>query len=406
MVQQHPVDERRVPAAILRWVTLLDLFRDAGHQVTAVGPNTRLRFERREFRGVTQLLVPTPGTRIKSLDMLFFALLLGPVLLAARRRFRPEIWFVDELFVCFGLLWLRLFHRRETVCYDVMGIHYYQVRKNNRDPLRHLLLANLYGLMEHITLACSTFVTTINEAHREVLTRWSRRPCHVIRDAADFASVSAKAPADLELPPKAPGRIFMTFVGKVSNRRLDGLFDVLPSVMRRAPELDLVIVGDGPFGGRYRRRTAELGLADRVLFTGFVPHGHLPFHVAQADIAYSDDWSDIGFPMKVYEYMALGAAILVEDTPAVRELMRDGENCLLYEGREGLETAILRLAGDPGLRERIGRRAAEEAAELHTWEDRLRGFEELFRRYGRQSRSGTGPAPDEDPATGRREGDA
>lgn len=379
LVQQHPVDEERIPAAILRWTTLLDQFRDAGHEVTAIGPNDRMAFGERVFRGVPQLLVPTPGSRSKGLNMAVFALLLPIALLKARRRFRPEAWFVDELFVFLGVLALKILHPRDAICYDVMGIHWYQVRKNNRSLLRHGLLAPLYGLLEHATLWSSTFVTTVNEAHAEVLRRWTSRPVFVIRDAAGFAPVPDGEA--VPLPLKGPDDVFLTFVGKISNRRLDDLFAVLPEACRALPELKAVVVGNGPFFEHYRAEARRIGLEERVVFTDFVPHRHLPAHVRQADLCYSDDWSDIGFPMKVYEYMALGAAILVEDTAAVRETMRDGGNAVLYHGRAGLLEGILRLAGDGDLRRRIGAAAESEARELHRWELRRAEFEALFARF-------------------------
>ena len=376
LVQQHPVDEERIPAAILRWVTLHDHLLARGHQVCSVGPNTRWRLETRNFRGAPQLLVPGPGSGIKALDMAAFALLLGPALLAARRRWRPQAWFVDELFVCFGLALLRLRHRREAVVYDVMGIHYHQVRKHNRNWFRQYPLAWLYGAMEHLTLWGCTVVSTVNEAHRQVLRRWTRRPVEVIRDAADFPHPAA---AD-GLPPKETGDVWLTFVGKISNRRLDDLYQILPDLMAAATALRLVVLGNGPFHRRYVDWTARLGLAARVHFADFVPHAQLPAWLERSDIAYSDDWSDIGFPMKVFEYMALGRAILVEDTPAVREVMRHEGNCLLYHGLEGLREGILRLAGDIGLRERLGRAAADEARRLHGWSGRIDQFEALFGR--------------------------
>ena len=381
LVQQHPVDEERIPAAILRWVVLHDRLLARGHKVCSVGPNWRWKLETRTFRGAEQLLVPGPGTGIKALDMLVFALLLGPVLLVARRRFRPDAWFTDELFVAFGLALLRLVHRREAVVYDVMGIHYHQVRKHNRSLWRHLPLALTYGMLEHITLWACTVVSTVNEAHKEVLQRWTSRPVEVIRDAAAFVPWKG-APADL---PEKGDSIWLTFVGKISNRRLDDLYEILPALMEAEPRLRLVVVGNGPFYQRYVGWTRRLGLEGRVHFTDFVPHAQLPLWLEPSDITYSDDWSDIGFPMKVFEYMLLGKAILVEDTPAVRELMRHEGNCLLYHGLVGLREGILRLCHDPALRMRIGGAAKEEALRDHQWDSRLEQFEALFHEARRLS---------------------
>jgi len=381
LIQQHPVDEARIPAAILRWVVVHDRLRARGHEVLSIGPNSRWRWEWRTFRGARQLRVPGPGSGIKALDMLAFSLLLVPTVLWLRKRERPGAWFVDELFVAFAVLALRLLHPREAILYDVMGVHYHQVRKHNRNLWRHLPLAWIYGLLEHITLWSSTLVSTVNDAHRELLERWTRRPVHVVRDAAEF---DGPVP-EVALPPKGPGELWLTFVGKISNRRLDDLYGILPDLMREEARLRLIVVGNGPFFQRYVDWTARLSLADRVHFADFVPHAHLPAWLAASDITYSDDWSDIGFPMKVFEYMALGKAILVEDTPAVREVMRHGENALLYTGLDGLREGILRLARDQELREAIGRAAAAEARRLHRWDGRILQFEELLRQARRLS---------------------
>jgi glycosyltransferase involved in cell wall biosynthesis len=374
MIQQHPVDEAKIPAAILRWVVIHDRLRERGHDLITIGPNDRFAFGERSFRGVRQLLVPTPGSGIKSLDMLFFALLLLPVMLKIRREIRPDSWFVDELFVAFGVALMRVLYPSEHIVYDVMGIHYYQVRKNNSSLLRHYLLAPMYGLLEHLTLWSASCVTTVNDAHRELLEQWTKRPVYVIRDAAEFSGEVPPA----KLPSKDPDTIDLLFVGKISNRRLDDLYHVLPALMEELPGLRLLIVGDGPFHDFYLEKTRELGLEKRVHFAGFVPHAELPAWIGHGDISYSDDWSDIGFPMKVFEYMAMGAAILVEDTPAVREVMRHQENAMLYHGRAGLKSAVLNLARDGTLREAIGRQAALDAAREHGWEDRIDAFERLF----------------------------
>jgi glycosyltransferase involved in cell wall biosynthesis len=316
--------------------------------------------------------------------MLVFALLLVPVILHVRRRERPDAWFVDELFVAFGVAALRLLHPREAILYDVMGVHYHQVRKHNRSLWRHLPLAWTYGALEHLTLWSASVVSTVNDAHRLVLERWTRRPVRVVRDAAEF---DGPEPV-VTLPEKRPGELWLTFVGKISNRRLDDLYEILPELMAAEPRLRLMVLGNGPFFQRYVDWTARLSLADRVHFADFVPHAQLPVWLRASDLTYSDDWSDIGFPMKVFEYMALGRAILVEDTPAVREVMRHEENCLLYRGLSGLHEGILRLARDEELRVRIGGQAEEEARTLHRWEGRLEQFEELFA-YAR-SCSGTG----------------
>lgn len=381
LVQQHPLVPGKTPAAILRYLKLAEQFaRD--NQVVLIIPGPGWQKGPGLYAGMSCYQVPTPGSSWKWLDMVCFALLLLPVMVIVSRREQPDIWFVDELFVGLALPWLRLFNH-SPVNYDVMGIHYYQVRKHNRNLLRHWLLGGVYALLEHLTIWGSTFLTTVNEAHRTALRRWTGKPVHVIRDAAEFQPPVA-TDQTVTLPQRQKEEIWLTFIGKLSNHRLDDLFEILPALFNDLPQLRVLIIGDGPFRAHYFKWADHRELQGRVHFHDFVPHSRLPEFTPLIDIAYSDDWSDIGFPMKVFEYMHLGLPMLVEDTPAVREILRHGKNALLYQGKTGLREAILQLAADGPLRLRLGEQAAREAPQ-HSWEKRSAQFLELYRDYSCRS---------------------
>src|SRR4030043_1638512 len=106
-----------------------------------------------------------------------------------------------------------------------------------------------------------------------------------------------------------------------------------------------------------------------VSFWGHVPSEKIFDYIATADIAYSDDWSVIGFPMKLFDYMAMGKAIISEGTESVRELLTDQVNAVLYTDEGELKRKILMLAKDAVLRRRLGE-TAHRVMDQHTWEKR------------------------------------
>lgn len=378
LVQQHPLIPGKTPAAILRYLKLAEGL-SRHHQVRLIAPGEGGRKGRGEFAGLPVYYVPTPGGDRKALNMLVFSLSLFPVLRQVEREFRPDIWFIDEPFVVLSFLPFRLFNRT-PINYDVMGIHFYQVRKNNRKWTRHLLLAPMYWLLDRLTIGIATFLTTVNEAHKELLQRWTQKPVHVIRDAAEFLPPGVDD-LPVQLPEKGADEVWLTFIGKISNNRLDDIFQVLPQLFQRLPGLRFLIVGDGPFREKYMQWAQQDVLDSRIVFHEFVPHSRLPEFMGVTDIAYSDDWSDVGFPMKVYEYMHMGMAMVVQDTPAVREELVNGENALLYDGKQQLLEQIERLATDSGLRQDLGERALSYAGAHCNWENRIEQFEELYQRY-------------------------
>jgi glycosyltransferase involved in cell wall biosynthesis len=86
----------------------------------------------------------------------------------------------------------------------------------------------------------------------------------------------------------------------------------------------------------------------------------------EGDIA---NWTS---PLKVFEYMAAGKAILCSDLPVLREVMRDGDNCLLLppDDVDAWSAALERLRDDGDLRARLGKNARLDFLEHYTWKAR------------------------------------
>jgi len=114
----------------------------------------------------------------------------------------------------------------------------------------------------------------------------------------------------------------------------------------------------------------ELGVTDRVTFSGLVPHAQVPAAVAGFDIALQPRVVDYASPLKIFDYMAAGRAIVAPDQPNIREVLTHERTALLFDpDRPGaLWAAIARLLAAPDLRQRLGAAArAELEARDYTW---------------------------------------
>lgn len=170
--------------------------------------------------------------------------------------------------------------------------------------------------------------------------------------------------------PAGAGELVLGFVGFV--RDWHGLDAVVRAIAAYPgpPRLVLQIVGEGPARAGLERLAAELGVADRVRFTGLAAREAIPGHVGGFDIALQPASVAYASPLKVFEYMAAGRAIVAPDQPNLREVLDDGETALLFDPADpgAMWQAVLRLVEDPALRRRLGAAArAEVLARDLTW---------------------------------------
>jgi glycosyltransferase involved in cell wall biosynthesis len=134
----------------------------------------------------------------------------------------------------------------------------------------------------------------------------------------------------------------------------------------------------GPLPGR------ELGLEECLTFTGPVAPTEVEARLAQAEILVLPNTGTkvsarYTSPLKLFEYLAAGKPIIASDLPALREVLRQEENCLLTPPGDAraLADAIKRLAADPALSERLARQAFADA-DQYTWDRRAARLEQLF----------------------------
>ena len=133
------------------------------------------------------------------------------------------------------------------------------------------------------------------------------------------------------------------------------LLEALPSVLEHVPETRLTLAGDGAERAFLEKRADELGVAHAVEFLGAVEHDRMAALYERADVFCLPSFAE-GVPVVLMEAMAMEIPVVATEIMGVPELVEHEVSGLLVPPARAdlLAAALVRLLGDPELRERMG----------------------------------------------------
>ncbi|MEC5216457.1 glycosyltransferase involved in cell wall biosynthesis [Actimicrobium sp. GrIS 1.19] len=347
---------------------IVDALGALGHEVLVVGPAA---IQHQGARGSRPSLLG----RIKNAAprLLFELMQLGYNIVVAHRlakaikQFKPHL--VYERYALFNFAGVRVAKRYGIPLILEVNTPYAQAWAKYYG----LYLKTLARWLEKRILLAASHIITVTEVQRELLVHEGIPPqqistCHNAIDP-DWFNPERHLNPDLaaELGLMAP---VIGFVGTMN--RWQGMSEfpaVLRSVFARCPEATFLFVGDGEFRQSLEDVCVSEGFSDRVVFTRRKPHADVPPLVALMDITVLLNSNAYGSPMKIFEYMAMGKAIVAPSVAPVLEVLHDGQTGLLIEPGDTTEMAdqIVRLIRDPALRDRLGKAGRAYVTKHHTW---------------------------------------
>lgn len=216
-------------------------------------------------------------------------------------------------------------------------------------------------LLERLTFAAADVVISTNESYRDVAVRRGRMApahVHVVRSAPDLTRFTPVAPD----PSLRRGRRFLVcYLGVMGPQ--DGVDYALRALARLRDDLGrddvhATFVGSGDAFDDLVRLSRELGLEDRVEFTGRVPDATVQAYLSTADVCLAPDpknpLNDVSTMNKIVEYMAMSRPIVSFDLREAR--VSAGEAAVYATPNDEGEFARLigELLDDPERRARMG----------------------------------------------------
>jgi PEP-CTERM/exosortase A-associated glycosyltransferase len=209
----------------------------------------------------------------------------------------------------------------------------------------------------------------------------------VVPNAVDIEHFSLSAGADPALKEKLGlgGCRVIGFLGSFyAYEGLDLLIAALPIMLQQAPDIRLLLVGGGPQEANLKAQAHALGVAEKVVFVGRVPHSEVSRYYDLVDLLayprHAMRLTELVTPLKPLEAMAQGHLLIASDVGGHKELINDGETGFLFRAEDQSDLALKALAAlslpDRGAAIRAsGRRFVEE---VRNWDVSIANYKQIY----------------------------
>ena len=201
-------------------------------------------------------------------------------------------------------------------------------------------------------------VTTICEGlRRDIVARGiPAEKVTVIPNAVDIEKFAVGGLPDETLKAQLglAGARVLGFIGSFyAYEGLDLLLDALPRILVQMPDVRVLLVGGGPQDEALKQQAKQLGISDKIVFAGRVPHEQVNRYYNLVDVLvyprHSMRLTELVTPLKPLEAMAQGRLFVASDVGGHRELVRDGETGILFKAGDpqSLADKVLDLLQSP-----------------------------------------------------------
>ncbi|MDR7377292.1 PEP-CTERM/exosortase A-associated glycosyltransferase [Rhodoferax ferrireducens] len=160
----------------------------------------------------------------------------------------------------------------------------------------------------------------------------------VIPNAVDIESFDVGGVPDMALKNQLglAGSTVVGFIGSFyAYEGLDVLLNALPQILQRMPNVRVLLVGGGPQDAALKAQAQALGIQDKVVFTGRVPHAEVRRYYDLVDVLayprHSMRLTELVTPLKPLEAMAQGRLLAASDVGGHLELIQDGKTGTLFK---------------------------------------------------------------------------
>ncbi|MDH5648406.1 MAG: glycosyltransferase family 4 protein [Gammaproteobacteria bacterium] len=364
-------------------LSIINALKSRGHDVLLVGPTKKDMSKAGSASGLLSRIKKHSPDWLFEFLQIVYNLVVYRRLRKAVKEYRPDFIYERYALYNFAGVLLSKLHGIPLILevntpYAYAWSRYYKI-----------YLKKLAQRIEHWILKSAAHMITVTKAQKKFLVDTGQNPdkivvCQNAIDPKEFNSGIAAS----SIVKKSPGSLVVGFVGTMNRwQGIPTFKEVIPAVLKHHKQVIFLLIGDGEFRKELEDSIRSAGLMDNVVFAGRRAHREVPSLVRLFDIAVLPDSNSYGSPMKIFEYMAVGAAVVAPRVGPVEEVLRDGETGLIVEPSHAAQMvdAITKLVEDRDLRERLSRKGREYVMSNHTWAKNAEIIETIYNQITTQA---------------------
>ncbi len=191
-------------------------------------------------------------------------------------------------------------------------------------------------------------------------------------------NIMKNLPKDKELQKKYNindnDKVVMYLGSILSHSGLDVIFNDMEKILKEIPEFRLLVVGDGPDLERLKQQSKQLGIYEKIIFTGFVPYKEVPRFCSLADLCINPfrmdgkyAFNDKLTPVKFFDFLSCGKPVLATPLQGTLYDFPKESNTIIYESLDLFTGKMIELLKNDSLDE-IGQRGREFVGKNFTWD--------------------------------------
>lgn len=269
-------------------------------------------------------------------------------------------------FFAFAAAW---FSSRRLIPF-ILEVNYYSATPLVR--CRSRILLPLARRVEKFVFENADCIITVSTHLKEKIIEYYGLPEEkflVQTNAVDLDRFDLSQQVEQEIDDKT--EVIIGFVGGFyAWHGLDFLVKVFNELLSHGKDVKLLLIGDGPEKQKIEEQVKRLGIQKYVDFTGAVAPQELPRYMSKFDIGVMPNSNEYGSPMKIFEYMATGVAVVAPDYSPILDVIENKFNGFVFQ-RNNAESFRLVLEGvidNPELTTKVVDQAIQDIKLKYNWD--------------------------------------